>query len=233
MSDHQSDEPPVPQAASAPRLRFLDLAPPARARWLDPAEAEFCAHGFEGASLNRIVAAAQESKGRTYHYFANKGELFRATLERRLEPLGDLLPAPEALAAPGRAAFWETLSLLGLRLTEVLQRDRGLAALLRCVHREAAAREALAAPLAALHRRIAALLAAGQSVQAVRDDLPLSLLADVALDLLTTVDRWFAQHGAGLAPAEETELSQRAFGLLMAPLMPPLPSHRPDERTFP
>lgn len=203
------------------RARFEALDPAARARWLDPAEEEFCAHGFENASLNRIVVNAGESKGRTYHYFADKGALFRATLERRLEE-SEMLPAlGGALPMSDGEAYWAELALRCAHLTRVLQKDGRLAALIRVLHREAAAQAAFAAPLATLHDQIAAMLAAGQAIGAVRDDLPRDLLTEVALSLLVTIDRWFARHGAQLPDEDEAMLSQRAFSLLRAPFVSP------------
>ena len=215
-----------PSSPSA-RARFLDLDPQERALWLDPAEGEFTTHGFEGASLNRIIAAAGESKGRTYHYFSNKGALFRATLERRLAPLADLMPTVDDLTATDARAFWQVLAGLCLRLTECFQQDTRLAALIRTLHREIAAQEAVAAPLKAFRAQIGAVLQAGQTIGAVRDDLPLSLLSDVALDLLISIDRWFAHHAAALPEGEEAALSRRAFSLLMTPLLPPLQTQGP------
>ncbi|PWE30269.1 hypothetical protein C4N9_06140 [Pararhodobacter marinus] len=205
---------------NSPRARFLELGEPERALWLDPAEAEFVAHGFERASLNRIIASAGESKGRTYHYFSGKGALFDATLERRLEPLAGLMFTPEALADIDPAGFWKALATLSARLTERFQQDATLAALVRTLHREKAAQEAVSDKLAGFRARIEGVLAAGRSVGAVRDDLPLSMLADVALDVLISVDRWFARHADSLPDGDEAALSQRAFSLLMTPLLP-------------
>ncbi|WP_414898357.1 TetR/AcrR family transcriptional regulator [Rhodovulum sp. YEN HP10] len=208
---------PIP----ASRTRFAALSDQARACWLDPAELEFCDHGFENASLNRIIAAAGESKGRTYHYFADKGDLFRATLERRLAPLGTLGGNAEAIAGADRETYWTQIAALCRRLAGALQGDECMASLLRTLHREAAAQRAFAGPLALLRGHIERVLAAGQSVGAVRDDLPLGLLADVALNILITVDHWFAMNASDLAEGEEARFSERAFSLLMAPLLPP------------
>ncbi|WP_143540101.1 TetR/AcrR family transcriptional regulator [Rhodovulum sulfidophilum] len=217
-------------SVSAPtsRTRFAALSDQARACWLDPAEMEFCAHGFENASLNRIIAEAGESKGRTYHYFADKGDLFRATLERRLACLGTLDGTTEAIAGAEGQAYWTRIAELCRRLAGALQGDERLASLLRTLHQEAAAQRAFAEPLAQLRAQIERVLASGQSVGAVRDDLPLGLLADVALNLLVTVDRWFAINASDLAEGEEARLAERAFSLLMTPLLPPDYSGKTD-----
>lgn len=211
--------------STSPRKRFEALDDQARARWLDPAEAEFCEHGFEQASLNRIVARAGESKGRTYHYFADKGELFRATLERRLDRCDVTGPVGAAGPASDADQFWRDLGTFCDRLTRTLQIDDRLAALIRTLHREAAAQQAFAIPLGALRAKIDDLLVAGQAIGAIRDDLPTALLTDIAMNLMATIDRWFALNGGALSDEAEAALSQRAFSLLMAPL---LPRHDPD-----
>lgn len=199
----------------SPRARLDALSEAERGRWLDPAEREFVAEGFEAASLNRIIAEAGESKGRTYHYFADKGELFRAVFERRVARLG-----PLGLEAVEGAGFWKQLAGVAERLTGAFQSDTVLAALVRTLHAERAAQAACAVPLIRLRQVTGAVLARGQAAGAVRDDLPLSLLVEVALDLIVAVDRWFAMNASEMDPEAEAEVSRRAFTLLMAPLLP-------------
>ena len=208
-------------SASATRIRLASLSEDARARWLDPAEAEFSDHGFEGASLNRIISGAGESKGRTYHYFADKAELFRAALERRLARVGNLEFNAESFNGLERSAYWSQMAAVCGRLTGALQRDKRLATLVRTLHQEAAAQKAFHEPLARFRQQIEIVLAVGQKAGAVRRDLPLGLLADVALNLVVAVDRWFALYASELPDGEEALISERAFSLLMAPLLPP------------
>lgn len=42
---------------------------------------EFCTHGFETASINRILTAASMSKGQLYHHFTNKQGLYLALVQ--------------------------------------------------------------------------------------------------------------------------------------------------------
>jgi AcrR family transcriptional regulator len=62
---------------------------------------EFCRHGFNGARVDRIVAAARINPRMLYHYFTSKGGLYIAVLDRaygelrareRALKLGDLSP---------------------------------------------------------------------------------------------------------------------------------------------
>ena len=205
---------------SETRKRLAELDDKARAKWLDAAEAEFCAYGFEQASFNRILATAGESKGRTYHYFAGKAELFRATLERRVERIG-VIDEAAALPATKATEFWTAVAGLCDRLRFALADDAKFAELVRVLHREVAARDAYAEPLKTLERRIETLIAAGQSVGAIRTDMPLNLLSAIALNLAATIDRWFAEHGTDLPESDAVDLSKRSFDLLAAPFFPP------------
>ena len=60
-------------------------APGARAALLDAAAETFAAHGYAGASVDRIVRRAGFSKGTFYWHFATKEELFLALVEERID----------------------------------------------------------------------------------------------------------------------------------------------------
>jgi len=49
---------------------------------LDAAAAEFAEHGYQGASTNRIVQAAQIGKGMLFYYFGSKLELYHLLLDQ-------------------------------------------------------------------------------------------------------------------------------------------------------
>jgi AcrR family transcriptional regulator len=92
-----------------PRPRFRKLPAAQQQAILRAAFDEFAAHGFSGASLNRIIDAAGISKGSMYYYFDSKEELYahvaRGELGRLVESAGPF-PVP---AAPDPDAFWSTL----------------------------------------------------------------------------------------------------------------------------
>lgn len=60
-----------------PTDTFHRLPAPRRRRIIDAAIDEFAAHGYEAASLNRIVTRARISKGSVYQYFHDKADLYR------------------------------------------------------------------------------------------------------------------------------------------------------------
>ena len=204
----------------SPETRFRALSPAEQALWLDPAEAEFCQHGFARASMNRILAHAGQSKGRSYHYFSDKAALYRATLLRAFTRVEGLDDTP-VLQAQDAQEFWARAVALAAALAAALQRDAALDALLRGLFGETAAQNAMAEPLQDLRARVAAMIVAGQYKGAVRRDLPVPLLCEVTLGLARILDRWFADAAPSLPPDSAAEQSQRAFGLLIAPLLPP------------
>ena len=55
-----------------PRPRFEKLPPEKRETILETAAKEFAEFGYEGASLNQILAKSGISKGAAYYYFDNK-----------------------------------------------------------------------------------------------------------------------------------------------------------------
>ncbi len=56
-----------------------------RSALLRAAFAEFAAHGFAGARIDRIATAAECSAGLVYTYFGSKEDLFTATLDSLIE----------------------------------------------------------------------------------------------------------------------------------------------------
>lgn len=94
-------------------------------RILDAAEMLFARKGYEAASLRDIAALAGIHQPGLYNHFASKENLYRAVLDRGLQPLvalmGDLLDAPipqtDMIELPGR-------------MTDLLARHPNISALL-------------------------------------------------------------------------------------------------------
>lgn len=87
------------------RPRRLAAAPPdlgTRHRLMKAAAGEFAAHGFAGANIDRIAAAAGVNKAMIYYHFASKADLYReilrdmfAAVEARVREAADSDRAPE------------------------------------------------------------------------------------------------------------------------------------------
>src|SRR5689334_14640744 len=86
-----------------PRPRFERASPEKREALLDSAAAEFAEHGYDGASINRILLAAGFSKGAFYYYFDDKPDLAVAVIEREALRYFDEAPARKPTTP---AEFW-------------------------------------------------------------------------------------------------------------------------------
>lgn len=202
-----------------PEDRFLALDPKDRDRWLDPAEAEFCAQGFERASLNRMLADAGESKGRSYHYFDGKAGIYRETLKRALAR-NEHLRLGAIDQATSRDAYWASIKALCENVTLAFQQDSALACLMRGLHREKGAQIAALDLTRTLRAEISRLIDKGQALGAVRTDLPASLLVQTGYGLLVSIDAWFAENGQNMSARAERETSQDALKLVIDMLSP-------------
>ena len=173
--------PPSPRAMDGTQQRRL----------LDTAHAEFAEHGFEHASLNRILERADISKGAFYYHYANKHALFHSVV---VDSFGPLLAAagrpPPADDAP---SFWAHIEHWVDDLYAQLRDHPEHEALLR------AAASVMADPRWAqaheeIHKRIEAPIIAtiqdGQRVGAVRTDIPAPLLAELVFAVDERLDRY-------------------------------------------
>jgi AcrR family transcriptional regulator len=88
------------------RPRFDRLSPERQRVILAAAESEFAAHGYTGASLNRIIKAASLSKGVFYYYFDDKVDLATTVFERATSAV---VGSVRSFSPPeGDVDFWES-----------------------------------------------------------------------------------------------------------------------------
>ena len=177
-----------------PRPRFHKLPPEHQEGILRAALEEFAAHGFNAASLNRIIDAARISKGSMYYYFDGKEDLYayvaRVELGRLFDAAGPF-PIP---AARTPDAFWSAIRDDYLRIVGALASSPQVAALARgwvaasaTPARQRAQKEMEAAVLPWFEKA----LVAGQRARAVRKDLPLDLLIALVFGMGQAMDTWF------------------------------------------
>lgn len=206
-----------------PNARFFKLPLAQRERLLAAALDEFTAHGFARASLNRIIEAAQISKGSLYYYFEGKEDLYvhLAQLE-----LGELLssagefPIPRGVSAE---EFWSQIAEYYSRLMRALLRSPKRAALARDWIQARASPSVMDAERTlneGATPHFVALLEAGQSAGAVRRDLPIALMTQVVLAVGQAMDVWLLSQ----APPQSEEALASALtpmvGLLRRMLSP-------------
>jgi TetR/AcrR family transcriptional regulator len=78
-----------------------------RARLIAAAAAEFAAHGFAGANVERIAAAAHVNKAMIYYHFRSKAALYRVILRDMFQAVG----ARARAAAESRVTPEEKIAL--------------------------------------------------------------------------------------------------------------------------
>ena len=191
-----------------------------RRRILDAAAHEFAVHGYGGASLRRIAAAAELKLGSLYFHFKTKDDLVAATLADGVESARrQLVEALESV--PANATPHQLLRAAIRGHLEALHADDDrAAAVVRMV-------DTLPSELRAAHsaseRRFGRVwldvLRDGQAAGVVRSDLNTRVLRDLVVGALNSTstanpDTWkdLAAFGDTLAtlltPAEADERSQ-------------------------
>ena len=137
--------------------------------------AEFAEHGFDGASLNEILAAAGISKGSYYYYFDDKEDLFATAIDGALDAwLSRLeLPAFDRLTP---AKFWPAVEAFAESSARTLETSSDL--LRASLHvNESLRRSPRFEPVLAKARLLyRTLIEAGQRLGCVRNDLPVETL---------------------------------------------------------
>jgi len=143
-------------------------------RIVDAAQREFARRGFEGARVDQIARSAGVNKQLLFYYFQSKRGLFQAVLGRAA---ADLEQALAALAVPAGRPI-ERLERSLDTLYEFFATHPDLVALLT------RSGKVDVAPFAPVVKRLVVLLAEGQGLGQVRDDVDPHLTAAQALVLM-------------------------------------------------
>ncbi len=186
-----------------PRARFDRLPPERRDDLLRAAGDEFAEHGFEHASVARILVAAGASKGGLYYWFEDKADLFVTVAIDQLAPLGSAVGKPGPVGSVER--YWSAIASMFARGRRWLADNERELGLLRAVIRAHGSGELsahwprLSAPM---HEIATEIVLQGQAVGAVREDLPIDLLISLALGIGESADLYFAERVDDLDPEE-------------------------------
>ena len=186
------------------RSRFDNLDRDRQEAILQAAAEEFAARGYQAASINRIIERSGMSKGSVYYYFEDKADLFSTTFQRSMEHILEAAgwPALEVVAAD---EYWDTLLELTRRSVAFANRNDWWVRLARSYQRfiteapETAAVARLAEFGQSWWRRI---IARGQELGLVRDDLPLDLLVAIAMGADHAGDQWMMERWDDFSPEE-------------------------------
>jgi AcrR family transcriptional regulator len=185
------------------------LSGPLPERLLAVATRLFAAKGFEGTSVQEIVAAAGVTKGAMYHYFASKDDLLYEIYHRllamqtnRLERFaGGEGTAEERL----RAAAVDVIETSFLHLDELTVFFRSMHLLPQ------EKRKMVRAERRSYHERFRALVEEGQQAGIFRADVPADIVTHFFFGTVHQLSTWY--HAGG--PLGAPTVSEYYVGLLL------------------
>ncbi|MFH2009682.1 MAG: TetR/AcrR family transcriptional regulator [bacterium] len=178
-----------------PRPRFAKLASEKKHAILNAALEAFAIHGFDGASYNQIIERAGISKGAMYYYFDDKEDLYATVVRHELEDI--LAEFHDFPTASSPEEFWEVLDQFMAQALQFFNEHPLKVRLVRTVWKLRA--EGIKSPLIQelfdMGRGFSVqLLQLGQSLGAVRDDLPFELLVNLVTAVDEAGDMWLADN---------------------------------------
>jgi len=175
-----------------PSARFQNLDPEKRELILNAAAEEFAEHGYEAASLNRIISRTGLSKGVLYYYFDDKKDLYLTVMESVERHFLQQISIPDNIRTVEE--FWDNFRKQRVVPFQAIRENPVMYKLSREWAKMLSNREVAADLLGSsrIHAGplIEAFLKLGQSLGAVRTDLPMGML----IDLLLNIDGIGGQH---------------------------------------
>lgn len=204
-----------------PRASFQKLPEARRAAILEVAAREFGDHGFDGASLNHILAEAGVSKGAAYYYFEDKADLFGEAARHAIQLVADLLPDPAAIPADD---FWPAIARLYRASMERTRAHPWALAMARAIWRatgDAGAARAVEPVFRWARGILSGVVGRGVEVGAVRGDVPRDLLIDILVQLDGAMDRWLLANLERLPPDRLEAVGATVLDMTRRMLAPP------------
>ncbi|MDX1414922.1 MAG: TetR/AcrR family transcriptional regulator [Candidatus Promineifilaceae bacterium] len=198
-----------------PRPRFDKLSSAKQQRILESAAREFAAHGYDGASLNQILAQANISKGAAYYYFDDKADLFMTAVSHYSSiMMADLELPIDALTVDN---FWPTLAeqyrhqfLQALDRPWLFGLFKAAGSLANPVMQD----QRLASFSLEMQSMLRSLLTKGQSLALIRSDLDDELLYKLVVSVDEAHDRWLLPRWSQMDQSDVEAAVERIIDLL-------------------
>jgi len=202
--------------------RFENLDSATQEHLIQVAAEEFAERGYEGASVNRIIARAGISKGSLYYYFDDKADLYATVVERATARMIELAGgfSMEALTS---ANFWSVFQGLMRDSTLYLEDNPWFMRLIRSFYRVRSVPSDAAGTgrvFDVIRRWTTDILGRGRELGTVRTDLPLDFMVEITMGMGEAGDRWIAEHWDDLSPVERDHLIDGDMALFRRLLEP-------------
>ena len=193
----------------APRPRWDNLEPEKRDTIIAAATVEFAENGYDGASLNQILANAGISKGAFYYYFDDKLDLFITVgVGKMTEVIGT--EAPD-LSADDPDTFWAKLGgYFGAAMQQAMEDPERLAFFKSMLRMPPDVRysEPVMRIMSQIQAMAAVHLQQGREAGAVRSDLPDGLLLAMVFAVDEALDHWVFDGHSGQTEASHPDVDE-------------------------
>jgi AcrR family transcriptional regulator len=205
-----------------PFSRFAKMSQEKRERLLQVAAQEFAAHGYEAASLNRILEEAQLGKSSAYYYFEDKADLFCTVVDYCVSTL-HLQPENDDVQSLTVETFWPAFAAAHDQPLQQIKAHPALFGAARAVDHlteESLQREPLANLAHYMQEGMGAMIARGQALGLIRTDVPPSLLFNWFRAIDGATDDWLLAHLDELDEAAILQISHDAIDTIAAAMAP-------------
>jgi len=210
-----------------PFARFARMPAEKRERLLMIAAREFGLHGYEAASMNRILDEAGIGKSSAYYYFEDKADLFCSVVEHSVERLG-LAASVADVQTLTAETFWAAFTTAHDQPLLNIREHPWLFAAARAVERltpESREREPLASLASRLMSGMNAIIQRGQELGLIRVDLPSDLLVAWFRAIDGASDDWLlaqlTRPDAQITQDEIIYLARQTIAAIQQALTPP------------
>ena len=190
------------------RNRLENLEPERQQKLFESATQEFADHGYEGASLNRILEKSGMSKSSLYYYFDDKADLFTTMFERAMAYIIREVGGFD-IAKLTAETYWSEIEALYARSIVLINRNDWFMQLGRTFYRLRNSRKKIASieHSYSMFLRVAdTIIRHGQDLGVVRTDLPHTMLLDSLMGLGEALDYWVVEHWDEMTPEGRLEV---------------------------
>ncbi len=198
------------------RNRFENLEPERQNKLFESATDELAEHGYDGASLNRILEKSGMSKSSLYYYFDDKADLFTTMFERAMVYLMHEVGGFD-LNALTTETYWSEIEALYARSVAVINHAEWFVRLGRAFYRMRSTKKT-SAPMKRSYemflRWADTAVRRGQDLGVVRTDLPQTMLIDSVMALGEALDHWVVEHWDEMTPEDRLEVVRVQMAML-------------------